>query len=485
MKKVRIVRRDGGEPEVHLSVGPRNKSGLRNLGEGFRAIAIAVAVVATFVFWPGSVELAAAQRSSKAPIATGARLGGGGERTRFVTDLSASVGFSVSVLADPFRVIIDLPEVNFQLPAGLGSKGHGLVSAYRYGLFASGKSRIVLDATEPVLIEKSFMLKPQNGQPARLVVDLVRTDRSTFLKIHNLTDQKEPQAKVAETPGDHASPAVAPQIKTLSAAPPRPKPNPRRSRRDTKLQTASLPKPKPKPKSKRRHRKPVIIIDPGHGGVDPGAVGRRGTAEKTVVLAFAKVLKKQLLKSGKYKVYMTRDNDRFIKLRDRVKYARKHNGDLFIAVHADSIGRRKSHVRGATVYTLSSKASDKEAAALATRENKADLIAGVDLASQNGDVTGILIDLAQRATNKFSSTFAKVVVKHLGRSTRLTRVPHRQAGFRVLKAPDIPSILLELGYISNRHDETLLRSEKWRRKVTSALASAVDTYFTSHAENGS
>ncbi len=412
-----------------------------------------------------------AQEARTIPVATAARLGGDLDRTRFVADLSGSVGFSVYVLADPFRVIIDMPEVNFQFPPGLGANGHGLVTAYRYGLFAAGKSRIVLDTAEPVLIEKSFVLKPQNGQPARLVVDLVRTDRGTFAKINKLVDPKK-----ADDPKAPRTRSAEPSYALL----PLPQPNPRRGqvKRTASVRTPLVPIPKPKP------RKPVIIIDAGHGGVDPGAVGRRGTAEKTVVLEFAKTLRRKLQATGRYRVFMTRSTDTFVKLHDRVKFAREHNGDLFIAVHADAIGSRRATVRGATVYTLSDRASDKEAAALAARENKADLIAGVDLATQNGDVTGILIDLAQRATNKSSVAFAKMVVKRLDSATRLTRVPHRQAGFRVLKAPDIPSILLELGYISNRQDEALLLSKKWRDKVSAALVKAVGQFFSTNLASG-
>jgi len=421
----------------------------------------------------GNAGIAAAQTPSKVPVASAARLGGDIQRTRFVTDLTTAVGFSVYVLPDPFRVIIDMPEVNFQLPPGLGSAGHGLVGAYRYGLFASGKSRIVLDAVEPVLIQKSFVLKPQNDQPARLVVDLVRTDRSTFFKIHNLVDRsKATQPEPAAVTFDQ--PALAPLPK------PRPKPalKPAADPRVTMLRPPVFPKPKPR----RRPRKKIIIIDPGHGGVDPGAMGRRGTPEKRIVLEFSKILKRHLEATGKYKVFMTRSTDAFIKLNDRVKFARQHNGDLFIAVHADAISRRKQRIRGATVYTLSNRATDKEAAELAARENKSDLIAGVDLETQNVNVTGILIDLAQRATNRSSVAFAKTVVGSMAKVTRMTSVPHRQAGFRVLKAPDIPSILLELGYVSNNNDEKLLRSNKWRNKVSAAVVKAIKFYFKRNAD---
>jgi len=227
----------------------------------------------------------------------------------------------------------------------------------------------------------------------------------------------------------------------------------------------------------------VVVIDPGHGGVDPGAVGRNGTAEKRVVFEFSKVLRDLLNATGRYEVYLTRTSDTFVRLADRVRFAREHHADLFVAVHADSL--RSRSVRGATVYTLSERASDREAAALARRENKADLIAGVNLGDESDEVTGILIDLAQRETNNLSVHLARTIVTSLDGVTRLNRRPHRVAGFRVLKAPDIASVLLELGYISNRHDEKLLQSEAWRKKVAKALVAAIGTYFSSQIAGGS
>ena len=438
----------------------------RNLGETGRTWGlVSVLLAAVLAMSVTGHDVRAAKPGSSVPLATAARLGGDAERTRFVTDLSRSVGFSVYVLPDPFRVVIDMPEVSFRFPAGLGTEGRGLVSAYRYGLFAPGKSRIVLDATKPVLIQKSFVLKPQNNQPARLVVDLVRTDRSTFFKIHNLVDKAEPP------PPKSLDEIAEAALRTI----PLPKPKPQRSAALQRVAPAVTPKPKRVPK--RRPRKRVIIIDPGHGGVDPGARGRKGTAEKHVVFSFSKMLRDRLNATGRYKVLMTRNGDTFVRLKDRVRFARRNKGDLFIAVHADSISRNRNRVRGATVYTLSERASDKEAAALAARENKADLIAGVALPTESDEVTGILIDLAQRETNNLSVTFARHTIKSLRKVTRMTKKPHRTAGFRVLKAPDIPSILLELGYISSRQDERLLLSSKWRRKVANALVRAVDGYF--------
>ena len=318
----------------------------------------------------------------------------------------------------------------------------------------------MLDTSEPVLIQKSFVLKRQNNQPARLVVDIVRTDRSTFFKIHKLVDkQKTPPKK-----------RVRQAAKSPLKGVPLPKPKPRRiAGKGANQHAAHAVRPKPKRTRKPKRSKRVIIIDPGHGGVDPGAIGRKGTAEKHVVFRFSKVLRDRLNATGRYTVRMTRTGDTFVRLKDRVKFARRNKGDLFIAVHADAIRRNRNRVRGATVYTLSERASDKEAAALAARENKADLIAGVALPTESDEVTGILIDLAQRETNNLSVTLARRTVASLRKVTRVTKKPHRFAGFRVLKAPDIPSILLELGYISSRQDERLLLSTKWRRKVADAM----------------
>jgi N-acetylmuramoyl-L-alanine amidase len=221
----------------------------------------------------------------------------------------------------------------------------------------------------------------------------------------------------------------------------------------------------------------VVVIDPGHGGVDGGTVSASGVAEKDVVLDFARELRKALEKTGRYDVHLTRDDDTFISLGKRVRIARGHKADLFIAVHADSL--RQRGVRGATVYTLSEKASDAEAAALAEKENAADFIGGIDLGEDlDEEVSGILMDLALRETKNHSIYFARRVVKSLGPVTPLNRRPMRSAGFKVLKAPDVPSVLLELGYLSNRHDEKNLVSGKWRHQAANAVSEAIDAFFS-------
>lgn len=367
------------------------------------------------------------------PVATAARVAGDETRTRFVADLSAPVGYTVYVLSNPYRVMIDLPQVSFALPEGAGDKVRGLVSQYRFGPVDDGHSRIVLDTTGPVLIDKAFILNPKDGQPARIVVDLVKTTEQTFA-----------EKSAADTASAAAEPAA----------------------------TAAPAEPEPAPATPERK---LVVIDPGHGGIDPGAIGVRKTREKDVVLAFGLRLKKVLEATGTIDVVMTRDDDSFLTLRDRVKVAREREADLFIAIHADTV--RGGEVRGATIYTLSEKASDAEAEALAHKENRADIIAGVDLETENQEVTDILIDLAQRESKTHSLVFAKKAVAEMSPVIAFTGKPMRSAGFMVLKAPDVPSVLVELGYLSSRQDESQLSSPAWQQKVAAAMGQAVEKYF--------
>ncbi|WP_081875413.1 N-acetylmuramoyl-L-alanine amidase [Tepidicaulis marinus] len=363
------------------------------------------------------------------PAVNSVRLGDHGKSTRFVIELAQPVKHKTFTLADPYRVVIDLPEVEFNLPQSAGQDGRGFIKGYRYGLFQAGQSRIVIDTTVPVAISKDFALDPQSGFGYRIVLDLTETTRSAFLQGR-------------EWP---AQPTVKPPVQT---------PVPVQPAHDTKR---------------------VVVIDPGHGGVDPGTHGSTGVQEKDVVLAFAKELHRQLAATGRYHVRLTRDTDRFIPLRQRVAIARQHKADLFISIHADAVG--KGNVRGMSVYTLSETSSDKEAAELARKENLSDVIAGVDLYGEPGEVTDILIDLAQRETKNFSANFARKVVDYAGKSTKLLQRTHRFAGFRVLKAPDVPSVLVELGFLTNRSDEKNLMSAAWRTKVAGSLVRAVDSYF--------
>ena len=391
-----------------------------HLTKVLRLFLVAIPLVLLLLAQAGWQSAASAE---PAPRATAARVGGDATRTRFVTDIERPLSFSAYVVADPYRVILDLPDVNFQLPAGSGTKGRGLVTGYRFGPIEPGKSRIIMDTKGPVLIERAFIIPEENGQPARVVVDLIKTDKATFTKLI------------------------------------------RREAKTARAKTMPVPKKGP----------PTIIIDPGHGGIDPGATSVNGELEKDIVLAFAQTLKTRLEKSGRYRVLMTRDEDEFVTLEDRVAFARAAEADLFMAVHADIV--RGASVRGATIYTLSETASDAEAEALASKENRADAVGGVRLTAENGDINSILIGLAQRDSANRSAEFASRLAGEMAKATVMTKKPLRSAGFSVLKSPDVPSVLVELGYLSDPSDAELLNSPEWRERTAKAMARAVNGHF--------
>ena len=373
------------------------------------------------------------------PIASEARLGGDPGRTRLVMDLSRTIEIAAFTLADPYRVVIDLPQVTFQFPPRTGETGKGLIKAFRYGLVMQGGSRIVIDASGPVRIDKAFVLERVDDQPARLVLDLVPVDRTSFMR--TLALESRPQ-RAAE--------------------------------------------PRKNEPAKHGDARPLIVIDPGHGGPDTGTVASSGEMEKTIVLDFAQALQGKLEKSGKYRVTMTRTDDRFVPLGERVRFARSQGAALFISIHADALAARgETDVRGATVYTVSDTATDAEAARLAEDENKADVIAGVDLSAEPEEVADILIDLTQRETKNFSAHFARAVVGELKTAAKLHKHPLKSAGFKVLKAPDVPSVLIELGYVSNKHDLKLMVSEAWRVRTSDAVAQAVNTFFSTRLAGSS
>ena len=391
-------------------------------------------------------------------VANKVRIGGDMKRTRFVADLDREVGFSAYALAEPYRVVIDMADVRFALPEDAGRKVRGLISAYRYGEVATGRARIVIETSGPALIDRSYVLPPAEGQPARLVVDLVPANEDEFdaALVASESANREAirlaaEAAATETPTIEENVATAPE----SESP------------ETMVPAGEKP---------RRHDgRRLIVIDPGHGGIDPGAIGVKRTREKDVVLAFGLALRDVLMKTGQYEVVMTRDSDAFLTLKQRVRVARENAADLFIAIHADTV--RGPAARGATIYTLSEKASDQEAEALAQKENRADIIGGIDLGQESEEVTDILIDLVQRESKNHSLFFAKKAVTELRQVTAFTGKPMRSAGFVVLKAPDVPSVLVELGYLSSRQDEAQLTSAKWRAKVADAMARAIGKYF--------
>jgi N-acetylmuramoyl-L-alanine amidase len=381
----------------------------------------------------GAAERPAAPPAADSyPVATEVRLGGDDSQTRFVMDLSRKIDLHAFTLADPYRVVVDIPEVTFQLVSKTGETGRGLIKAFRYGLMMPGGSRLVFDLTKPVRIDKAFVVEPTEGAPARMVLELAPTDRESFLKKIAL----ESKAVPADT-----APAGTSEVN---------KSDPR----------------------------PLVALDPGHGGPDTGTRGPAGELEKDIVLDFAQRLRDRIEKAGKYRVAMTRSDDTFIPLPDRVRIARNAGASLFVSIHADSLPKKEGDAQGATIYTLSDTATDPEAERLAEQENKADVVAGVDLKDEPDDVAGILLDLAQRETKTYSLQFAHKLVDDLKGATRLYKKPLKSAGFRVLRAPDMPSVLVELGYVSNKQDLASLLSDSWRDRTAEAVAHAIDGYFT-------
>ena len=218
-----------------------------------------------------------------------------------------------------------------------------------------------------------------------------------------------------------------------------------------------------------------IVLDPGHGGIDGGATGHSKTVEKSVVLDFVLKLQEELEKDSSFNVILTRDSDSFIGLRDRIAIVRRNKADLLISVHADTLNQK--YIRGATIYTLSDEGSDELSRILARKQNKADLVAGLSLPSFKPVVTDILIDLTRRETEKYSVFFAGLMVQNLKNKVKLIHNPHRSANFFILKAPEIPSILFELGYLSNRKDEALMKSPEWQKKAVISAKLAVEAFF--------
>jgi N-acetylmuramoyl-L-alanine amidase len=391
------------------------------------------------------------------PIASDARLAGDTKQTRFVLDLDRTIQFRAFTLADPYRVVVDMPQVSFRLPAGTGATGRGLVKAFRYGLVMPGGSRIVIDLSGPAKITNSYLLDSANGQPPRLVLELEEVDRAAFAPTQQAaTQQAAPQAapQAADAGRPEMKPAIAEQHTAVPSPVPAPPPQP-----------AAPPDPRP-----------VVVIDPGHGGVDNGT--QSGSEfEKNVVLAFALALRDRLEKSGKYRVVMTRTDDTFIPLGDRVKVARNQSAALFVSIHADALPKSEGDAQGATIYTLSDKASDAEAQRLADAENRADAIGGVNLTEEPNDVADILIDLVQRETRTFSNRFARDLMNEMKTSARMHKHPLKSAGFKVLKAPDVPSVLVELGYVSNKSDMENLVSDGWRSRIVGSMAKAIDVFL--------
>lgn len=395
------------------------------------------------------------------PKITDLRIGDQGAATRLVIEMSERLNPQISVLAAPDRVIIDFPEVAWALPMAAASARGGVIQSFRFGNFSPGRSRMVLDVRSAITVQNAFLIEPRDGKQYRFVVDMEP----------KLLPRQATQPLVSSpgfSPGSSQSLSQGPVAQSQS--PPQ-----------TMAAVRPIPVPtaRAKPRGDTRH---VVVIDAGHGGVDPGTIGKAGTHEKAITLAMARELKARMEATGRYRVVLTRDRDVFLPLRDRVAVARAHGAEMFISLHADANPDPKT--RGASIYTLSEVASDQEAELLAAKENKADLIAGMDLSQENPQVTSILLNLAQRETMNYSATFAAMLVRELGKSTQLLGKSHRFAGFAVLKAPDVPAVLFELGYLSNRAEEKLLNQADYRRKLADGVTRAADRFFRERGPTG-
>jgi len=435
------------------------------------------------------------------------------DKTRLVLDLSDKTDYRVFTTADPWRLVVDLPTFDWQagMPHGKG------ITSVRQGSLQDDISRIVFELQKPSVIKDILFLPHAGKLPDRLVIDLsaVSEDAAQEKKDHvfgklaggepSAQAPAQPESAPAEQPENHSEnlpsksrhaakrPTPAEEVATdaeaasalpHAATPPPPEHDVRAPvMQPEEEHTAMLAPPKPPAKSwAHRGEKPLIVIDAGHGGVDPGTIGAGGVQEKNVTLAAAHALKKELESTGRYRVLLTRDNDIYLRLFERVKFAREHKADLFISLHADSIER--SSVTGASIYTLSEKASDAETEKLAMRENRADLIAGVDLSHQDDDVANILVDLAMRDTMNQSRFFANMVADSMQEhAIRTLERTNRSAGFAVLKDPDVPSILVEMGFLSNRHEAATLVRPDYQQRLAKTITASVNAYFTKMWEN--
>lgn len=375
--------------------------------------------------------------------AIAARLEEEGGQARLLFELTAPVQVSAFPVARPNRIIIDLPEVAFLIDPAVGRPAapvrgaEPLVDGFRFGQFAPGRSRVVVDLARPAKILRAGVENRPQG--ARLEIELAAADAASF-------------SAEAERAGRNSPPRLA------APAPPNDEP-------------AAPP---------AGGGKPVVVIDPGHGGVDHGAAGKRGAQEKEIVLEFSRALAAKIRAAGRLRVVLTRDQDVFIPLEERVRIARRSNAALFLSVHADTLGA--PNVEGATVYTVSAKASDAESAKIAEKENRADQAAGLEHKEEAEEVGDILLDLTRRETRAFSRQFAKELAARWKEAGKLNKNPTRSAGFVVLKAHDVPSVLVELGYLSSERDLARLNSPVWREEAAGAAMAAIDAYFAARGQ---
>ena len=437
------------------------------------------------------------------PIVTGYRIADNIETSRFVISLSEWGNYTLLMLQHPDRLVVDIHDGNWKADPSQCFPASTLVKQVRHGLKDAHTLRIVLDLTKPVFVKDSFQISPKENKFFRIVVDMKPKVMQDFPSNASPPVETSPEAmQIPPLQPEATVPPIVAESSTLpQGAEPIPQGAPAPVAPPVKLQDASqqpspvqatpippltsIPKaappklpltPIPTAKSTSVAVKPLIIIDPGHGGEDPGTIGRTyKTYEKKLTLQYAMLLKKRLERTGHYRVELTRTGDYYISLGSRVNKAREKQASIFISLHADS--HPQPSMRGLSVYTLSETASDKESEALAAKENKADVIKSINLKGQSPEVANILINLMQRDTINSSVEFAEMAVRELGKEITILPNAHRFAGFKVLKGVDVAAVLIELGYLSNKEEERLLSSSNYQKKIIDALIMSIDKYF--------
>lgn len=387
-------------------------------------------------------------KESTAAIINRAELSGDAGWTRLSFDATRTVAVTHFRLSNPYRIVLDLTEIEFRLPPQTGRQGLGIITGYRFGIFAPGKARIVIDTSGPARVESARFIAVPVGQTARLEIDIAPTTATEIAatELASAAQSIELGLREGKVPKASGDPSQAPE----GRAPGR--------------------------------KRPIVVVDPGHGGIDPGAQGAHGP-EKDIVLAVANEIRRSLIATRRYDIAMTRSTDVFVSLDQRMRISQRSKADLFISIHADSLSQREfaKSVRGATIYTLAEKASDERSRVLAEKENAVDLLAGVAVAAASDiQVRDILVDLMRRESHNFSSDFRNFLVAQLRSRLRLAKDPTRSGPFKVLRQPGSPAVLIELGYMSNAEDERLMASIEWQRGVADAVARAVGEYFSRH-----
>ena len=438
------------------------------LGRGARALLLALVVTVL------GATMAPAQEASEAPEVLATRVSTTPERARLIVDLSATAEFAIASIAEPDRIAVDVRAGSVPTVATQAVAGQGIVASFTSVVASADRVRIELALAAPAMVQQAYLLEAVGDQPARLVVDLVATTREDFAA-RAAADLANAISRATPAPGDAP---VAPEeaAEPVAEAPvPEPVPEPA-SEVPAAAPVTEAAAPAPAAVAPEGSR-PLIVLDPGHGGIDNGASSPKGIHEKDLTLAFALQLRDLLVSTGLFDVALTRDDDTYLSLNERVDVARQNRADLLISLHADTF--EQADIRGASIYTRDERAADILDKVLAEGESRADVVAGyVDASAAQPAVVDILVDLMRRQVRQQAYVAADDIVKAMEPSVTLRRFPVRQGDYFVLQAPDIPSMLIELGFMSNAADIQNLESVEWRDKVVAAIATGVEGYFT-------